>query len=631
MKVLTATDEQVDWDVLADRPRSVAALLDRRVSLTPELPAYLYPEPKTESLLSLSWRELRQCAHEVAAGLMGFGVELETPVAICAQTSFEWVLADLGIACAGGATTTIYPTTKLDELVLILEDSASAVVFVESQDHVVELLRRRADFDHIKTLVTLGATQHNDPWVVSIADLRERGRASIANASSLVDQRISQIDAHHLGALMYTSGTTGPPKGVRLAQDSIVYQGSATEATNSLTPEDLHFLWLPLSHVFGKMLSVKGLATGCATVVDGRMDRIAQNLGRYRPTFMAAAPRIFEKLRTGLVESLDARRGVHGAVTRWALRVGNAMSRARQSGQSGSAFLRLEYTVADRLVLRGIRRVLGGRVRYFICGSAPLDREVAQFFGDIGILVCEGYGLTESSAGTSFNRPASGGYIYGSIGLPMPGTTVRVSDETGELLIKGPGVMLGYNNSPEATAAVLSADGWLHTGDVGRVDDRGFIYISGRRDEMFKTSGGKKISPGAIEAQLKARCPYLSHVVIVGEGRHFVCALVTLDNAAVRRWAIGARVTLPPGSLANEKTVRALVQGAFDDVNMRLNRWETIKNFVVLEEDLTIEAGELTASLKVRRSRVTDRYRAVVDEMYAAIRTVTPNMEGVNR
>ena len=341
---------------------------------------------------------------------------------------------------------------------------------------------------------------------------------------------VDAIEPDDLATLIYTSGTTGRPKGVRLAQDNWTYEAAAIQALGILRPDDLQYLWLPLSHSFGKVLLAAQLQIGFASAVDGRIDKIVENLAAVKPTFMAGAPRIFEKVHNRVVASVAAEGGIKAKLFARAFETGRKYSAVVQQGRTPGLALRVAHAGADKVVLSKLRDRFGGRIRVFISGSAPLSRDVAEWFHAAGMLVVEGYGMTESSAATSVNLP--GRFRFGTVGPAVPGTELRIADD-GELLVKGPGVMRGYHGLPEATAEALDDDGWLHTGDIGEIDADGFLRITDRKKDMIKTSGGKFVAPQPIEVAFPVICGLASQFVVHGDGRNYVTALVTLDPDAL--------------------------------------------------------------------------------------------------
>jgi long-chain acyl-CoA synthetase len=446
-------------------------------------------------------------------------------------------------------------------------------------------------------------------------DLAKLGEDYLAEHPDVIREKAEAISPDQLATLIYTSGTTGRPKGVRLRHRSWVYEGAAIQAQDILTEEDLQFLWLPMAHSFGKVLLSTQLACGFATAVDGRVDKIVDNLGVVKPTFMGAAPRIFEKAHGRIVTMQQAEGGPKEKLFNKAFEVGLKVDRLKREGKSVPVLLGVQHALFDRLVFSKIRDRFGGRVRFFISGAAALNRDIAEWFHAAGVLILEGYGLTESSAGSFVNHPD--GYKFGTVGPTVPGTEVKLGDGN-EILIKGPGIMDGYHNLPEETAKTLTDDGWLRTGDKGSLDEEGYLTITGRIKELFKTSGGKYIAPPAIESKFKAICPYASQFVVFGNERNFCVALITLDPDAMAGWAeengmAGASYSEIVGS----DKVQEMVGGYVEELNSKLNRWETIKKWELLDHDLSVESGELTPSMKVKRNVVEDNYKAKIDAFYA--------------
>jgi len=617
MPLQALADRDVDQNVLDGRAPSVGALFRSRVRATPDAPAYLYFAEGASELTTMTWRETHEVVEQWAAGLVSLGVQLEDRVAIASTTRVEWILADLAIICAGGATTTVYPTTIAEDVAYILTDSGSGIVFAENEEQVAKLQHVRSEVPGVRQVIALTGPGSDDGWVITTDELAERGREWLAATPDLVDSRIDQLTPESLAVVIYTSGTTGRPKGVRLVQDSVVYEGAVIDAIGTFTKDDLQFLWLPLSHVFGKMLVATGLQIGFPTAVDGRVDKIVENMAVIRPTFMAGPPRIFEKAHGRIALMFAGEKGVKKKLIDWALKVGGEMRDVQALGDQPSSGLQRRHALATRLVLHKVQERFGGRVRFMISGSAPLNADVARWFGSVGLLVQEGYGLTETSSGTTVNAPEHGAYQYGSVGWPLPGTEVRIADEDGEILVKGPGVMRGYHNNPEATAEVLTEDGWFHTGDIGRIDERGFLHVTDRKKDVFKTSGGKYVAPAEIEARFKGLCPFVSQFLVHGAGHNYATALVTLDPDAMAGWAPTVGLDGKPyAEVVASPQAHALVQRYVDQLNDGLNRWETIKKFTILDKDLTVEEGDLTPSMKLRRKAVTEKHQAELDAMY---------------
>jgi long-chain acyl-CoA synthetase len=401
---------------------------------------------------------------------------------------------------------------------------------------------------------------------------------------------------------------------VELTHDNWVYVAEAAMAVAILKSDDLHFLWLPMSHSFGKALAVMMVAAGTPSAIDGSVDRIAANLAELRPTVVAAAPRVFEKIHNTIVATVRRDGGIKAQLFGWARGVGLSATKSRQQGKSPSLLTQAQMPVADALVLSKIRNRFGGRIRYFISGSAPLSAEIAEFFDATGMTILEGYGLTESSAASFVNRP--GAPRFGTVGPPLPGTEVKIAED-GEVLFRGRGIMRGYHGLPEETAATLLDGGWLATGDIGELDSEGRLRITDRKKELIKTSGGKYVAPSPIESQIKAACPYVGNVVVHGDTRNFCVALITLDPDVTRPWAEANGFGSDPSAWASNETVRAEVRKAVDEVNATLPSYSTIKDFAIIPVEFSVEGGELTASMKVRRKHVEKQFADVLDGFYA--------------
>ncbi len=607
--------ETPDLTVVESRPPGVGRQFLDRVGASADREAYRYPRGGTWE--SVTWREAGERVTRLAAGLVALGVAPEQRVGIASGTRYEWILADLAVMCAGAATTTVYPSTITEDVGFILADSECRVVFAEDDAQVAKLRECRAALPLLERVVTFDASAEPEPddWVVGLEELERLGQALLSERPDAVEERVAATRPDSLATLIYTSGTTGRPKGVRLRHSSWTYEGAAIAALRILDEDDLQFLWLPMAHSFGKVLLSTQLAIGFPTAVDGRVDRIIDNLAVVRPTFMGAAPRIFEKAHGRIVTMQAAEGGLKERLFQQAFKVGLEKDRLEREGRPVPFLLAKQHAVYDRLVFSRIRERFGGRVRFFISGAAALNRDIAEWFHAAGILVLEGYGLTETSAGTFVNHPDDN--RFGTVGPVMPGSEVRIADD-GEVLVKGPGVMEGYHRQPEQTAEVLADDGWLHTGDIGRLDADGYLTITDRKKDLFKTSGGKYVAPAAIESQFKAICPYAGQMVVQGNERSFCVALVTLDPEAMESWAEqNGMAGRPYAEVVSSPEVHEMVAGYVETLNARVNRWESIKRWLILDHDLTVESGELTPSLKVRRKAVEERYRSEIEGLYA--------------
>ena len=608
---MPTTPTTPDTSFIDSLPANVAVQFFERVAKSPRREAFRYPEG--DGWKSVTWKEAGDDVSRVAAGLLSLGVESEQRIGIVSGTRYEWILADLAVMCAGAATTTVYPSTNDEDTAYILSDSDCQVVFAEDDTQIAKLTARRSELPGLRKVITFDGTADGD-WVISLEELEKLGDAHLAEHPGIVEETAKGIRGDQLATLIYTSGTTGRPKGVRLRHSSWVYEGEAIRAQNILSEDDLEFRWLPMAHSFGKVLMSTQMACGFSAAIDGRVDKIIDNLAVVKPTFMGAAPRIFEKAHGRIMTMQAAEGGAKEKIFNQAFKVGLQVAQLKREGKSVPLVLSVQHSLFDKLVFSKIRERFGGRVRFFISGAAALNRDIAEWFNAAGIIILEGYGLTESSAGSFVNLPSD--YRFGTVGPVFPASEVKLG-EGDEVMIKGPGVMDGYHNLPEETAKTLTDDGWLHTGDKGSLDADGYLRITGRIKELFKTSGGKYIAPPAIEAKFKAICPYASQFMVFGNERNFVVALVTLDPDALPGWAAENGVSGNYSEIVRSDACHAMVQGYVDELNKNLNRWETIKKWELLDHDLTVESGELTPSMKVKRNVVEDNYKDVIDGFYA--------------
>ncbi len=606
---------------------SLPGMFVSRVTSSADKVAFRFPVPSpsggSETWESLTWAQAHDRVRDIALGLHFLGVTSQARCAIISSTRIEWVLADLAILCAGGATTTIYPTSTPPDCAYIVSDSGSMVAFAENDEQVDKLLAQRSHMPGLSKVVVLeGTSDQDDDWVMTLTELEATGARMAKDEPELFEELVSSVRSDHLAALVYTSGTTGRPKGVRLNHSNWLYQARAMKDMDDelrargaelISEDDVQYLWLPLSHVFGKVMGVSQLQMGFTTAVDGRVDKIMENLSIVRPTFMAAAPRVFEKVYKKVV--LQAKEGgtAKYAIFRWAAGVADRVSRVREQGQKPRGLLAVQHRVAHRLVYSKLHARFGGRLKFFLSGSAPLAPDIGRFFYGAGITLLEGYGLTETTAGAFLTRPDD--VRFGYVGLPLPGTEVRIAED-GEVMLRGECVMQGYHNLSGSADAALTEDNWFATGDIGELEG-GRLRITDRKKELIKTSGGKYVAPQKIESRFKALCPYVSHLLVHGDRRPYCVALVALDPEAVGAWAVEQGLdSLDHQALTRTPAVRAMLQEAFDELNKDLPRFETIKYFAVLPNELTVEQGEITPSLKMRRRTIEDRYRHLLEEMY---------------
>lgn len=594
---------------------SVGHMLRRRVEETPDKLAFMYPDGAAEgpnTWSKLTWRESEKIIDKLAAGLLARGLGYEDRVAICSSTRLEWLFLDLAIAVAAGATTTVYPNTASGDVHYIVGDSGSKVFVAENAEQLAKVLDTPDFDDQLHTIVVIDGTGVTfDERIISYDKLQELGEQYLRDNPDALKESIASTNHDTLSTLIYTSGTTGRPKGVRLNHISWVYEGASLKYLDIIGPDELQFLWLPLSHVFGKALIAAQLDYGFASAVDGRIDKIVQGLGEVHPTFMCGAPRIFEKVRAAV---LTGNTGLKGKIARWAFSVGYKSIDDRLAGRPLKGALAIQYKLADKLVFSQLKERLGGKMKFMISGSAKLSPQIQKWFYGAGILIVEGYGATETSAIACVDLPADP--HFGTVGPPIPGLEATLADD-GELLLRGPIITPGYHNLPDKTDKAIDADGWYHTGDIGEIAPSGHIRITDRKKDLFKTSGGKFVAPQKVEGAIQANIPFVAQSIAIGEGRKYVSALVVMDPALLQKWADKRELGhLSYAELSQRPEIRASIEKWMARVNAKLEKWETVKTFAILDHELTVENDGVTANMKIRRGAVTEKYADIVETLY---------------
>jgi long-chain acyl-CoA synthetase len=586
----------------------------QRVSATPNAKAFASPTGDDGGITWMTWAQVGARAKAIAAGLRELGVGLEDRVSILANTRLEWVLVDLGINCAGAATTTVYPTTEPEDASYIIADSGSKVLVAEDPQQALKISGTDTAVTHVVLLDGMADANARPPQL-TLAELEEKGNAALAQTPDLIEQIVETVQPDHLATLIYTSGTTGRPKGVQLLHAGWVWEGVAQADLGLFESTDLQYLWLPLSHSFGKTLLCGIIHVGVPTYIDGRVDKLVDMLAVVKPTLMCAAPRIFEKVYNRTVTTALGAGGAKAKIFGWALATGKQRVALEQAGKPVPGTLKARYAVAEKLVFSKLQQRLGGRLRVLVSGAAPLSRDIAEFFAAANLPIMEGYGLTETSAANFVNR--LGKLKIGTVGQPLADLECKI-DSDGEVLLRGTPVMRGYHNLPEASAEAFTSDGFFRTGDIGELDADGYLKITDRKKDLVKTSGGKYIAPSHIEGMFKAVCPYTSQAVVVGQARNFVTMLISLDEDAIKAWAAGGPLAGKSyAEIVAAPETEQMVAGYVKELNEKLNRWETIKKFAILPRDLSIEAGEITPSMKIKRRGVEANFSEQIDTMYA--------------
>ncbi len=566
---------------------------------------------------SLSSQEFFEGVRALSLGLSALGLRRGDRVAIASDSRPEWVMTDLAVLSAGGVTVPIYPTLSASQARFILKESACRVAVVSNAVQVAKLNEVVRDLPDLEAIVAMDG-EAVTPRVrgLSLADVSAWGQAQLgsdAGAAARYEEAARAVAPSDLATIVYTSGTTGDPKGVMLSHSNIVSNVLATQGWIGLEASDVALSFLPLSHVFERVVFFRFLFDNVTVYFAEALTTVARDLGQVKPTVMTGVPRVFEKVHGAILDAVSAMHGPRRRLADWALAAGLEGARFELARRPMPTALRLKRTVADRLVLSKMRARMGGRLRFVVSGSAPLSTKVGEFFFAIGLPVLEAYGLTETSPGISGN-PLDGPRL-GTVGKPLPGVEVAIAPD-GEILVRGPNVMQGYYQRPEATAEAL-ADGWLRTGDIGVLSEDGYLTITDRKKDLIVTSGGKKIAPQPLENQLKCD-PLVAEAVLVGEQRKFPAALLVPDFPRLAAWAerVGLPASLPREELVERPEVQRLYQDILDRLNESLAQFERVKRFAVLPSEFTMERGELTPTMKVRRQVVEQRWKTLIDRLY---------------
>ena len=568
-----------------------------------------FPGPGPE-LRTISYEEAFATVRAVVHGLKHLGLERGDRAAILAESRPEWALADYGCLCAGVMGVPIYATLPADQVSYIVQDSGARVVFVSTREQLDKAIEACENLTHEITLVSFdevkGAPSHVVPWRKLIEDGK-----TLAGQQSEEDFRAAarQAKPDDVATIIYTSGTTGQPKGVMLTHNNLHSNVMAVKSIVSVTDADTTLSFLPLSHVLQRLADYLLLASGCTIIYAHDLATMAADLKIVRPTIVVSVPRLYERVYNKVMDAPGAK----GKIVQWAREVASAWTEAVLSGRQPSAVLKLVHWIADRLVFKNIREAIGGRLRFFVSGGAPLEPAIARFFYGAGVLILEGYGLTETSPVTNINTPEK--FKIGTVGPPVPGTQVRIAED-GEILIRGPQVMKGYFNLPGETEKVLTKNGWFHTGDIGEIDADGFLRITDRKKDLIVTAGGKKVAPQPIENRLKTN-PYVDQVVMIGDKRKFPALLLVPAKGALQTWAREKGLTFKSNEeMLESRDVQALIEREVLGPLHDLAGYEQPKKLALIDEEFTIENGTLTPSQKVKRKVVQERFKHVIDAFY---------------
>ncbi|HXI64022.1 MAG TPA: long-chain fatty acid--CoA ligase [Gemmatimonadales bacterium] len=572
---------------------------------------------------AVTHREARERVEALAMGLRELALGAGDKVAILSETRLDWTLADYACLCIRATDVPIYPTLPANQVEYILRDSGAAAVFCSTAAQVEKIQSVRAGLPALRNVIVFDATAAGG-GVLALADVEKKGKAAAAKYPRLKEDALA-VRPDDLATLIYTSGTTGQPKGVMLSHGNICSNVNACVAVLRASEDDSCLAWLPLSHILERMVEYYFFEVGVTINFAESVDTVAQNLLDVHPTIVAGVPRLYEKVYARVLENALSGSALKRRIFLWAKRVGEAWTAHRLAGVPVPLTLRLRRALADRLVFAKLRARTGGRVKFFVSGSAPLAAEVARFFFSAGLPVLEGYGLTETSPVltlTPLDRPR-----LGAVGKPIPGVQIKIASD-GEILAKGPNIMRGYYNKPDETREAIDADGWFHTGDIGELDADGYLKITDRKKDLLKTAGGKYIAPQPIENTVRLN-KFVASAVVLGDMRKFPIILIVPNFENLERWAkerglaYASHADLIRLADVKAKMEREVMGGLRD-----LAKFEMPKKVVLLERDFTIESGELTPSLKVKRRQVEKNYKEMIDRVYTEADPTAATVEG---
>ena len=602
--------------------------VDADVTTIADLPFHMmgrFPKPVTmgrcrgDEIIELSSKEVFERIRDLSLGVRALGISAGDRVAIISESRPEWLLCDLAVLTAGAVTVPIYPTLSASQARYILQDSGARLAIVSTRLQLEKVQEVRHLLPALEAVVAMdGAAAAGVPAstsVLPLEDVERRGHVRMTGewgAAREFRDGARAVSADDLATIIYTSGTTGEPKGVMLTHANLVANMRAASAALEISQDDVALSFLPLSHGFERMVSYVYLFSGVTIVFAESFDTVARDMARVRPTVLTGVPRVYEKLHARIVDTARAAGGAKTAMFRWAVNAGLTRAKAVLRGRKAGLITSLKTAIGDRLVFSTIREKLGGRLRFVASGSAPLAGDVVEFFYAVGIPIIEGYGLTETAPILTFN-PLNALRV-GTVGRPIPGVELRIAED-GEILARGPNLMRGYFNKPEATADALK-DGWFHTGDIGQIDAEGYLTITDRKKDLLVTSGGKKIAPQPIEGVLK-RSPLVGEAVLLGDRRKYAAVLIVPEFAALERRL--KDLGRPPASreeLVTRPDVVALYQEIVDALNRELSQFERIKRMALLPSEFSVESGELTPTLKVKRKVVEQRWHDQIEALY---------------
>ena len=588
--------------------RNIHEMIKETVDRRRDRPAYRWftAPGQTEEI---SWNDFYRQVRQAGRALVSLGIEKGDKVTILSYSCYRWVLCDMANAAIGAQTIGIYHSLPRPDVSYIVGHSDSVIAFAEDAAQLNKLLRIREQIPQVRKVILFSGVVPEDDWVMDFDAFMELGKEV---SEETLDQRISAVSPEDVAGIVYTSGTTGVPKGAMLTHDNITFTAQSVAGSVAWYPDDQVFLFLPLAHVFARTTVYTSLFAGCTMTFCRGIDHVAEDIKAARPHWFPSVPRIYEKVYAKVTGMAEAKGGAAAKIFNWAFSVGHQVGERKLAKKPIPFLLGFKHRLATKLVLSKIQEALGGRVRWCISGAAPLNPDIARWFHAAGVLIVEGIGMTENTSFSNLNRYDN--YRFGWVGPPGPGIEQKIAED-GEILYRGRNVMKGYYKMPEETAEIMTDDGWLMTGDVGEIDGENFLRITGRKKEIIVTSGGKNIAPARIEGIL-ATSRYINQVLVIGDRHNYLTALVTLEPDNIAEYARQRKIAFSSAAeLANHPDIVALIESEVAEKNKELASFETIKKIRIVPE-FTIENGLLTPTMKVKKNRVFQQYTEQIEALY---------------
>jgi long-chain acyl-CoA synthetase len=562
----------------------------------------------------ISARDFGYTVRSISLGLNALGIQPGDRVAILSENRPEWAMADYAILCAGAWSVPIYPTLPPQQIAPLVNDCGAKAIFVSTLEQLGKILQIKSQCPSLDHVILIDASPPAEPGYLSFNALADKGRPTLEMSPAVFEQRAARVKPVDVATIIYTSGTTGEPKGAMLTHSNFVSNVTASCQVVPITGDAVALSFLPLSHVFERMLDYAYLYRGASIAFAESIDKLRDNFLEVNPHCFGAVPRVYEKVHARIIEKVEAGSGLKKKLFYWAVGVGRERVGYEERGQPLPAGLARKAKIADKLVFSKIRHALGNRFRFAVSGGAPLARDLAEFFVGAGVMIYEGYGLTETSPVIAVNGPNA--WRLGAVGKPLPNVEVRIAPD-GEILTRGPHVMKGYFNKPEATAEAIDTGGWFHTGDIGKIDEGGFLVITDRKKDLIVLTGGKNVAPQPIENELKSS-PFIGVPIVLGDRHKFIAAVIVPNFDRLREHVASSHWKVDWAKLDSDPVVRGLYQQEIDAYNADKPHHEQIHAFAILSSDLTIEDGSITPTLKVKRRILESRYKDLIDSMYRA-------------